>query len=247
MSKKILIIEDEILAYDRLKDLLLKYDTSLEIYPQVYSIKGSVDFFSKAKEVDLIFMDIHLSDGTSFEIFKQCSVTSPIIFVTAYDEYALQAFKLNSLDYLMKPLQEEELKKAIDKYERFAISEEILKNLAEKDSKFVKQLNLKIGNKHFQVNIKDVCSFYSRDKLSFVFTNDGKHYPIDLSLDKLGEATDPEVFFRINRHLLAQRTNIKGFATKEKSKLLINIEPMPPVETNVSSEKSAEFKDWFRA
>jgi two-component system, LytTR family, response regulator LytT len=247
MSKKILIIEDEILAYDRLKDMLLQLDNSLEIYPQVYSIKGSVDFFGKAKQVDLIFMDIHLSDGVSFEIFKQCQVTSPIIFVTAYDEYALQAFKLNSLDYLMKPLQDTELKTALDKFERFAISEEVLKNLAERDSKFIKQLNLKIGNKHFQVNIKDVCSFYSKEKLSFVFTNDGKHYPIDLSLDKLSDSTDPEIFFRVNRHLLVQRSNIKGFATKEKSKLLVNIEPMPPVETNVSSEKSAEFKDWFRA
>jgi DNA-binding LytR/AlgR family response regulator len=247
MSKKILIIEDEILAYNRLKDMLLQKDSSFDIYPQVYSIKGSVDFFAKQLPIDLIFMDIHLSDGTSFEIFKQCQVQAPIIFVTAYDEYALQAFKLNSLDYLMKPLQEQELSNALDKYERYTISEEVLRSLAEKDNKYVKQLNLKIGNKHFQVLVKDVCSFYSKDKLSFVFTTDGKHYPIDLSLDKLVDLTDPEVFFRVNRHLLVQRANIKGFATKEKSKLLVSVDPTPPVETNVSSEKSAEFKDWYRA
>jgi two-component system, LytTR family, response regulator LytT len=244
---KILIIEDEVLAYDRLCVMTKEIMPDAHIYQQVYSVRGSIDFLSKAHDVDLILMDIHLSDGNSFDIFKHITIDLPIIFVTAYDEYAVQAFKINSLDYLMKPVQIDELKAAFQKFDRYTISHEVLKQLAETEAKFPKNFNLKIGNKHFQVPVADICSIFSREKLSYVFTVDQKQYPIDLSLDKAMELLEPKNFFRANRHLIVQRSAIKGFTTREKSKLLITLNPAPPAETNVSSEKSSEFKEWWKA
>ncbi|MFM2387146.1 MAG: hypothetical protein RL660_1903, partial [Bacteroidota bacterium] len=206
MSKKILIIEDEVLAYDRLQRMLLAIDSSFSIYPQVYSVRGAITFFESNPQVDLVLLDIHLSDGKSFDIFKHIQINAPIIFATAYDEYALQAFKLNSLDYLMKPIQEDELRTALEKFDKYMLTAEVLQQLAEHDSKYPRNFNLKIGNKHFQVPTKQIAAVYSKDKLSYVYTLEQKHFPVDLSLDKLMESLNPEHFFRANRHLIIQRS-----------------------------------------
>lgn len=245
MSYKILIIEDEQLAYQRLFKQIVKWNSNVIIYNQIYSIASAIEWFTKNPQPDLIFMDIHLSDGNSLEIYNHIKITAPIIFTTAYDQYAIDAFKLNSLHYLLKPIDEIELTNAIKKFEQYHYSQDVLSNLAKQLHQKEMKFDVKLGNKHFQIAMDNINCFFAKEKFNFIYTSQKQTYPIEKSLDKLMTELDNNNFFRVNRHLICKRENIKSFITKEKSKIELELEPEAPVPANISSERSAEFKKWW--
>lgn len=245
MSYKILIIEDELPAYQRLFKQIVQWQADAIIYKQIYSIASAIDWFQKNKMPDLLFMDVHLSDGNSFEIFNVINITAPIIFTTAYDQYAIEAFKYNSLHYLLKPIDSQDLKNALDKFAQYQYSTLALQNLAQQQNLQETKFDIKLGNKHLQIKLEDICCFYAKEKLNYIFTMQKQSYPIEKSLDKLVAELDGNIFFRVNRHLLCKRDCITSYVTLEKSKLLLHIEPSTPLLANVSSERASEFKKWW--
>jgi len=213
---EVIIIEDEKAAARHLQRMLEKLD--LEANTMLHSVAEGIDWFQYNPEPDLIFLDIQLSDGISFEIFEKVSVKSAIIFTTAYDEYALRAFKLNSIDYLLKPIDEEELAKAIKKFEEnyfkklpeidFNTFRKILGGEPAKDYK--SRLTVQVGQHLKIVEFSNICCFYSENKGTYLATKNGKKYLLDTTLENLEKELDPENFFKINRKAII---NIKSIET----------------------------------
>jgi DNA-binding LytR/AlgR family response regulator len=245
-----LIIEDEKVAAERLGKLISQIDSSIEILSVIQSVKKSVEWLQANPQPDLIFMDIQLADGLSFEIFEQTIVESPVIFTTAYDEYALKAFKVNSIDYLLKPIDSGELKSAIDKFKEKhqpvqvspQIFENILHNLTHKHkSKFV----IKVGE-HLKVFVTDeVQCFYSMEKATFLQNLQGRDYAISYSLDQLEELLDPAKFFRISRKYIVAFKSIKDIISYSNSRLLLRLETNNSDDIVISRERVSEFKEWL--
>lgn len=247
---KSLIIEDEKVAAERLSGLIRKYDPTIEILGIIQSVEHAVKWFNSNPSPDLIFMDIQLADGLSFEIFEQTIVKTPVIFTTAYDEYALKAFKVNSIDYLLKPIDDSELKDAINKFKEKAITETIpsqvfdtiLHSLTKKyKNKFV----IKVGE-HIKVfSIDEVQCFYSMEKYSFLQTNQGRDYAINYSLDQLEELVDPDRFFRINRKYIVSGAEIADIVSYSNSRLRLKLNTNTADDLIVSREKVQDFKQWL--
>ena len=251
---KIVVVEDEHLAAKRLIDLIKKYDSSIEVLKQLSSIKKSVEWFNSNREVaDLIFMDIQLADGLSFEIFEQCQLTKPIIFTTAFDEYAIKAFKVNSIDYLLKPIDFDDLTVAINKFKNSfkeiqpALNEptkveEILKILTKQyKSRFV----VKVGIHIRPVDITDIHYFYSLDKATYLYTNENKSYALDFSLDQIENLVDPAIFFRISRKFLVNIAAIKEVISYSGNRLKVKFNYSDEEDALVSREKVGDFKQWL--
>lgn len=250
---KALIIEDEKAAVKRLTRLLTEAEPGVEVVASLESVEKSVRWLSDNPLPDLIFMDIHLADGSSFEIFEQVDVKAPVIFTTAYDEYAIRAFKVNSIDYLLKPLKQEELKASLEKFKLFRQStgaginlEALLKTLANKSSERPERLVLNQGQKIVAVDIRDSAYFFTKDKVTFLRTVQGKTYSIDYSLEKIEEMIDPSRFFRINRHLIVNMRAIVEMYSWTKSRVKIKLEPLCELEAIVSAERSPVFKEWLK-
>ena len=245
-----LIIEDEKEAAIKLAGLIKKYDQNIEILDTIQSVKNAVIWLNNNETPDLIFMDIQLSDGLSFEIFEQTIIKAPVIFTTAYDEYALKAFKVNSIDYLLKPIDQSELDQAIDKYKESNTPKEIpsqvfdniLHSLTKKyKSKFV----IKVGE-HIKVfTIEDVQCFYSMEKYTFLQNNEGRDYAISYSLDQVENLIDPAKFFRINRRFLVSFSAISNIVSYSNSRLRINLKSNDSEDLIVSREKVQDFKKWL--
>lgn len=246
-----LIIEDEKIAASRLADMLLKYDKNICIIDTLQSVRKAVAFFNESNQApDLIFLDIQLSDGLSFEIFEQAQVTSPIIFTTAFDEYALKAFKLNSIDYLLKPIDFNELVAAIEKFKSSHKSmaypahlfDTVLKTLTNSyKNKFV----VKVGE-HIKVFTTDeIQCFYCMEKVSFLQNLQGRDYDINYSLDQLTELLDPAKFFRINRKYIIASGAIKDIISYSSSRLRVILTNNSSEELIISRERVALFKDWL--
>ncbi len=246
-----LIIEDEKVAASRLAELLLQYDKSIRIIDTLQSVRKAVAFFNDASLLpDLIFMDIQLSDGLSFEIFEQTQVTSPIIFTTAFDEYTLKAFKLNSVDYLLKPINFDELVDAIEKFKRshgsvsypVHLFDTVLKTLTNSyKNKFV----VKVGE-HIKVfTAEEIQCFYCMEKASFLQNLQGRDYDVSYSLDQLTELLDPAKFFRINRKYIIASSAIKDILSYSSSRLRIILTNNSSEELIISRERVALFKDWL--
>ena len=196
-----------------------------------------------------MFMDIHLADGSSFNLFKKVTVTSPVIFVTAYDEYALDAFKVNSVDYLLKPVKKADLEAAIIKLKnlQLAFSQTSIEHLIHSlGRKYKDRFVIKLGNKIKTVMVDDIAYFYSKDKLSFICDKESKSYPVDLSLDRIETLLDPEVFFRVNRQIITHASAIREIQTGAKSRILLELNPPCQIEAVISSERSALFKKWLK-
>lgn len=249
---KIFIIEDEHLAGERLKKMVLDLLPD-SIIPEIpVSISSAVKWLKTNPAPDLILMDIHLSDGPSFEIFNEVQVASPIIFITAYDQYALDAFKLNSIDYLLKPVKKEELQRSIEKYQKltnFNTSQisELLKQMgSNKGSKELqKRIIIRYGDTIKMVEIVDVAYFYTEDKINFLCTKENVRYPIDQNLDELESIIDPAIFFRINRQFIVNISAIDKMLAWSKSRVKIILKPITEIETIVSTERSPHFKEWL--
>ena len=188
----------------------------VEVNMKLHSVEDSIQWFVNNPEPDLIFLDIQLSDGLSFEIFETVKIVAPVIFTTAYDEYAIQAFKLNSIDYLLKPIDKNELSFAVNKFKSNFQNEnkevnlsEIKKLISNNSKEYKKRFTVNVGTSIKIFNTIDIACFYSQDKTSFLLTNSGRSYILDSSLDKIYDTLDPEVFFKVNRKYVLNINEIK--------------------------------------
>lgn len=246
----VIIIEDEKPAARRLQRMLSRMNVTAQTL--LHSVAEAVTWFSENPSPDLIFLDIQLSDGLSFEIFEHVEVKSSIIFTTAYDEYALQAFKLNSVDYLLKPIDEDELKAAVDKYKMRQKNAEVLpmdelRSLLnfQKRNIYKTRFTAQVGQHLKLVEIDDIACFYSENKSTFIHNFSGRNYPVDLSLENVEKELDPERFFRINRKCIINIKAIKDIIYYTNSRLEIKLPNFNDFQLIVSRERVKDFKQWL--
>lgn len=251
---KVVIIEDEGFAAMRLKKMILQYNPAIEIVAELESVEESVAWFKAHPDPDLIFLDIQLEDDLSFAIFEQVDISSPVIFTTAFDEYAIKAFKLKSIDYLLKPIVQEELVAALKKYEDITgmqhknIDLQSLYGLIiSKEPKYRERFSVSIGNKIKTFNISDVAYFLSEEGYTSVYLWNKSVYPLDISLNKLATETNPELFFRINRQMLLNINAIQDIHIHSNSRLKLDVNPKIENGVFVSVDKVTEFKKWIGA
>lgn len=250
-NMKTIIIEDEKLAAERLEELIKEIDPSIKISAMLTSVEQSIKYLKQNKP-DLIFLDIQLEDGLSFSIFDKVDIDIPIIFTTAYDQYAIKAFKLNSVDYLLKPIKKDELRESLNKYKNIKSSylmdfEDIIRSIQSKETSYKKRFLIQYGQKIKKIEIDEVAYFYAMEKNVFLTTSSGNTFPIDFTLDKLQEVIDPEKFFRINRKMIVGFDAIKNMIPFSRSRIKIELLPTEPkdVEALVSVERSSAFKEWM--
>jgi two-component system LytT family response regulator len=245
---KVVIIEDEMSAARRLAKLLHEVEPQAEVLASLDSIEESVQWLIANATPELIFSDIQLADGLSFEIYRKVQPNCPIIFTTAFDEYAIEAFKLNSIDYLLKPIDKADLKRALDKFKRLNNATNdiagLLKQLAKPDY-YKTRFLFKSGTRLVPCNIDQVAYFYAEDKLVYVQLFDGKKYIWDESLDKLEQQLDPTLMFRAGRQLLISRNAIESIHNYFNGKLKLTLKPAISMEVTVSREKAGDFKNWL--
>lgn len=246
---KIVIIEDEIPAINRLKELIRKLIPDAEILRELDTVRESRKYLETASP-DLIFMDIHLSDGNSFEILETVELPAPVIFTTAYDEYAIRAFRVNSVDYLLKPFGEEEVSRALEKFNRVYHSKtepdlQTLISILKPGNHYPERFVVNLGKKLIPVRTSEIHYFFLEDKIVWLKRRDGKKYPVEYSLDKLEMLTDPERFFRVNRQYLVCIDAIREVYSLSKSRVSLKLLPEPDDEVLVSFNKSHEFRIWF--
>ena len=246
---RVLIIEDEEPAAQKLTRQLKSIEPDIDILDVLVSIEDSVNWLKTHTLPDLIFMDIHLSDGSSFEIFNSVQIDSPVIFTTAYDQYAVQAFKVNSIDYLLKPITKEDLVKSLNKFK--SISKQavpdysvLLKSLS-KDKEYQKRLLVKYGATIKTLNVDDAAYFYTEDKVVYVATKDKNRFPVDYNLDQLQQLLSPDKFFRINRQFIINIEAIEKMVAYSKSRVKVILKPPIDKDTIVSTERSSDFKKWL--
>jgi len=256
---KILIIEDEDLAVKKLKKTLSSLETESEVVGVADSIQSSLNWLQSNDAPDLILMDIELSDGQSFEIFNRMEVKSPVVFTTSYDEYALKAFKVNSIDYLLKPIQKEDLEAALHKYQEFKtrfgsqessspvnmenLVKALQKKLQLKD--FRKRFLVKHGQKLVSVETDEIAYFFSDGRLNFFKTYDNRKFIVDYTMDELEEMLDPDHYFRISRSFYIAVDSVDQINEYFGNRLILHLKPPVDKEALVSREKVTEFKKWM--
>lgn len=249
---KVLIIEDEHHAQRRLKNLVKTMRSQAKIMGIIDSIEETVEWLNQNHPPDLIFLDIQLSDGLSFEIFTQVQLEVPVIFTTAFDEYAIKAFKINSVDYLLKPIEEEDLERALQKFERhfnqktnydFNRIQGIVKALTQQ--KYPERFLIKSGQQLTYVSSTSISYLFSENSLSFIQTQNGKKHIIDYTLDQLSDMLDPKHFFRINRKMIIHIDAIQKISPYFNNRLLIELKPKSSLDALVSREKVKAFKTWL--
>lgn len=251
----VLIIEDEVMAAERLQEMVLEVIPELNILAVLDSISSAVQWFNRNDQPDLAFFDIQLADGLSFEIFEQTTVICPVIFTTAFDEYALKAFKVNSIDYLLKPIDADELSTALIKYQSIHSAsgnakhplssqsiDSVLKLLTHQyKSRFV----LKVGERIRSIPVNDIQCFYSMDKASYLQTKEDRHYVMEHSLDQVEALVDPEHFFRVNRKFIIAIEAIEDIISYSNSRLKLRLKKPVEEEIIVAREKVKDFKQWL--
>ena len=249
---QVVIIEDEAPAAKRLEKMLQKLNPAIQIIQKLDSVESAVKFLQSTESPDLIFMDIQLADGISFNIFKEVTITAPVIFTTAYDQYALQAFKVNSIDYLLKPIDEKELQQALIKYEMVhqkkesALSEKMLHLLAELNApKYKERLLIKRGQQLSYLKTNNIAFCYAEGKWCFAIDMSNNKYLLDINLAQLEEQLPAQKFFRINRTLLVHIEAIVKVHTWLGGRLKLELMHATMQETIVSRERVNEFKDWL--
>lgn len=244
------ILEDEHLAAKRLRRMVRDLKPDYQMTNEVDTIEDFLNDWNSMEHPDFIFMDIHLSDGLSLEIFSHTEVNTPVIFTTAYDEHAIEAFSANAIDYILKPIKKEKLESAINKLEQqeqmYATQKEVLKKLSGEvneisDLRFL----AKVGQKLKLVRASDVAYFYTESKITFACTKNDHRYPLDFSLEQLDEKLSSKQFFRINRQYIINIDAIDEMHTYSKSRVKIILSPKAPSDTIVSTDRSRNFKDWL--
>jgi two-component system, LytTR family, response regulator LytT len=256
----ILIIEDEELAVKKLQKTLAAVDDTAIVVGTADSIKTAVDWLRDNPQPDLILMDIELADGQSFEIFNLVEVKSPVIFTTSYDEYALKAFKVNSIDYLLKPVQQEELTVALNKYKQLKgayVTKELpadgfnldnlVKELQQKlqPKEYRKRFLVKQGQKLVSVDIDEIAYFFSDGRLNFFKTTDNRKFVLDYTMDELEEMLNPLTYFRISRSFYVSISSVDKIDDYFGNRLILGLKPTVDKEALVSREKVTDFKKWM--
>ena len=251
---KVIIIEDEVLAAKKLIKLLDELREDFDLLAQLNSVAESQKWFETNNMPDLIFSDIQLGDGLSFEIFEEMDLHCPIIFITAYNEYAIKAFEVNSVDYLLKPIKKENLQNSLEKYRvkkeawtgenKFDVNA-LLSALNEARNNYKSRFLVKLGNKIHPVKAEEIAYLYSDQKLSMLVDKSGNKYPLDQSLDEIGSQLNPEIFFRINRKYIIHLDSAMEIKPYFKGRLKLKLYPDIDDEIVISSEKTPEFKAWL--
>jgi DNA-binding LytR/AlgR family response regulator len=248
---KVLIIEDERLAAEKLERMLTKLRPDWTLLGPVETLEHAVKWLSSNTSPDLILMDIQLSDGISFDIFDQCEVTSPVIFTTAYDEYAIRAFRVNSIDYLLKPVDPDALESSLKKFERMSSALSLGKMRIDTLRQQMGQSHksrflVKIGINMFSILTNDIELFFISERSVFIRTFQGKTCDVDYSLDQLQQLVDPDQFFRVNRNYLVNIDSVTKLVTYSSSRIKLELQPEFKTEDIiVSREKVADFKKWM--
>jgi DNA-binding LytR/AlgR family response regulator len=255
---KVLIVEDEMPSARKLNAFINQVAPDFEVVDILDSVEQTVEFLSH-NSVDLIFLDIHLSDGNSFSIFDQIGVETPIIFTTAYNQYAIEAFKQVSVDYLLKPLNRERLNIAVQKFRKVHQSKSNIKQYpvidyqalnklisdSNQDKEFQERFMVHYRDKIKTVHINDIACFYAESRLVFILTTDGHLFDLSFTLEQLEEKLNPKIFFRANRKCIVHVQAVKDAVVYSKSKLKLNTKPELPFEVIISSEKTPKFKKWL--
>lgn len=249
---RVIIIEDEIPAANRLAKLLHSYNDEIEIVHKADSIESSVRYLTSAQNIDLIFMDIQLADGLSFDIFEKVKITSPVIFTTAFDQYTLKAFKVNSIDYLLKPIDENELLQSLEKYQKLYaktqnnFSDKIFKLMQDMNAvKYKERLLIKRGQQLSYLKTESTAYCFADGKLCYAVDFNGTKFLLENNLSQLEEQLKPDSFYRINRHLLVNIEAVKKVHTWLGGRLKVEILPATSAETVVSRERVNGFKEWL--
>jgi DNA-binding LytR/AlgR family response regulator len=251
--KRVIIVEDETAAQQNLRSMLKAVVPDVEVVEVLESVEEAVDYFAKEVSADIVFMDIHLADGDSFRIFQSVSIDIPIIFTTAYDEYALEAFKVNSVDYLLKPFKEEDLRRALDKLQRLTQSErseqrakrDEMVQAAQADS--VQMMLVRYKDKIIPVKMEDVAFFYTSDDQVTLTTLDNRRYPVDKTLEALSQQLSTEEFYRANRQFIVSRSAVKDIAVWFGSRLALNLSVETPERIIISKARVSDFKQWLQS
>jgi two-component system, LytTR family, response regulator LytT len=248
---KVLILEDETLASEKLEKTLLEVEPSAEVVGVLKSVESTIEWLSSNPSPDLILSDIRLLDGLAFEIFQNTNIDAPVIFTTAYDQYAIKAFEVNSIDYLLKPVQKEKLAASLEKLrKRTQKSSEInfndvLKLLKSGQPEYKSRFMVRLGQKIIAVSIDKVAYFFSENKLTFAITKDNKRYPLDQTLEELVDVLDPKIFFRINRQYIVTFDSIAEMHPYFKGRIKLILQPKGEDEIVISAERTPEFKQWI--
>ena len=246
---KVLIVEDETVAYENLVDIISDIDISIEILGNTESVVQTVEWLQMHPAPDLILMDIHLSDGSAFTVFQNITVETPIIFTTAYDEYAIEAFKVNSVDYLLKPIKANELERALVKFSKWTRTE-VVQYLTQMsrlkpESHYKDKLLIPVKDKLLPIKLKEVSCFYTTDKNTSIYLKDGSCYPYAKTLEQIYMMLDPTEFIRANKQFIISRDSVKNITIWFDSRLFITLDVETPERIYISKNKASEFKAWM--
>lgn len=246
---KVIILEDETRAANHLQRLLAKVAPTMQVIVKLESVRDALNYLQNNSEPDLIFSDIQLADGLSFEIYNQYAVQCPIIFTTAYDHYAIEAFKTNGIDYLLKPIEEERLRQSIEKATHFtprlALENIHAMNNPSSGKVYKSRFMVKVGDKIKSIPTDNILVFYSQEKASFIRTSDAHMYCIDYALDQLEPMLDPERYFRINRKYIVSIDACTNILAWTNSRLRLKIDGIDDQDIVVARERVQEFKGWL--
>lgn len=247
--RNVLIIEDEKPAMERLIQMLKEIDPAISISGQAQSVRQAVEWLQMHPAPDLILMDIALSDGSSFDIFEKIDITCPVIFITAYDEYWQEAFEHNSIDYLLKPVKEDKLKNALDRYDKLRthFHERIpaLLDHVQTPPSYRKRFLVKRGHDLFSIPMEEIAYFFASEKIVCMVDTRAQRFVLDHSLADLEKQLDPAIFYRVNRKFILHRDAIQKAKAYSKSKLLLEVQPAAHEEIIISQEQMTKFKEWF--
>lgn len=250
---KILILEDEPLAAEKLVGLLKEIDADSRILACLQSVESATDWLQNNPNPDLILSDIQLLDGLCFEVFSQVKVTCPVIFCTAFDQYAIRAFEVHSIDYLLKPIQPEKLAQSLEKFRNLQppglvqppAYADVLTYLKSSQPEYKSRFMVRIGQRIMAIPVENIAYFYSESKLTFIYTTENKKYPIDQTLNEVDLQLDPKWFFKINRQLIVKFDAIAEMHPWFKGRIKLKLSPDLPEEIVVSAERTPDFKLWL--
>ena len=245
---KVLIVEDETAAYDNLVEILAQLDPLIEVVGNTESVNQTVRWLEREPAPELIFMDINLSDGSAFAIFDRMKVTTPIVFVTAYDQFAIDAFKVNSIDYLLKPVNPEDVAAALEKFKQWG-NRDVLQYISRLSSLSVSSMYrdrviVQVRDKLLPIRVEEVAYFYSTNRRNVLVTRDGQEYPSKLALDQMMASLNPVHFIRANKQFILNRDFIKEIVIWFDNRLKVNMTVEVPEPIFISKNKAVEFKKW---
>lgn len=248
---RLLILEDEERSGKYLRDLVINYDPAIEVVAILPSAKGAVQWLAKNGLPDLILMDIHLEDALVFQLFDDVKINVPVIFTTAYDQYTIRAFKVNSIDYLLKPIQADELAAALDKYKSIVYHfteinyRDVLERIGQKSRMYKDRFMITAGSRITSIESKQVAYFLLESKVTHLLTYSGQKMVVNYNLDELTEILDPSRFFRINRQCIVSLDAVVSAQVHSSGRVKLQVAPVSKTEILVSGDRIAAFKEWM--